>query len=148
MNLTNILRFQDSKESTSDEGVREAMDILKRFNQNQKKNALLEGEEPSKDELIKELDQLTQQISSIKHKIEDKKSQAFPRRTFWDGMASVLDISGRYARNLDNQYPAIDSKPSYLKSDKEAIRSDWAKIGLDIEQAGSQLLTYDIKNYR
>ncbi|MDJ0730251.1 MAG: hypothetical protein QNJ33_09710 [Crocosphaera sp.] len=136
MNLANILRFRDSKESTSDEGVHEAIDILKRLCQ--KQNALLEGEEPSKDELIKELDQLEKQISSIKHKIEGDKSQAFPRRTFWDGMASVLDISGSYARNLDKQYPAIDSKPSYLKSDKEAIRSDWATIGLDIKQAASQ----------
>ncbi|MDJ0601699.1 MAG: hypothetical protein QNJ37_23000 [Crocosphaera sp.] len=136
MNLPNILRFRDSKEHTSDEGVREAMDILKHLCQ--KQNALLEGGEPSKDKLIEELDQLERQISSIKHKIGGKKTQAFPRRTFLDGMASVLDISGSYARNLDKQFPAIDSKPLYYKSDKEAIRSDWAKIGLDIEQAARQ----------
>ncbi len=133
MNLTNILGFQDSKESTSDEGVREAMDILKRLRQK-----LVDGKETSKDELIKELDELEQEISAIKHKTEGKKHQSFPRRTFWDGMASVLDISGSYARNLDKQYPAVVSKPSYLKSDEEAIRSDWTKIGLDIEQAARQ----------
>lgn len=136
MKIANILRFRDSKDSTSDEGVREAVDILKRFGQ--ENNTLVEGKEPDKNQLIKELDELEQQISSIKHKIEGKKPQSFPRRTFWDGMASVLDISGSYARNLDKQYPAIDSKPSYLKSDKEAIRSDWAKIGLDIKQAAHQ----------
>ena len=53
-------------------------------------------------------------------------------------MASVLDISGSYARHLDNQYPAIDNKLSYYKSDKEALRSDWSKIGLDIKQAARQ----------
>ncbi|MGK7957199.1 MAG: hypothetical protein AB4063_18405 [Crocosphaera sp.] len=137
MNLAKILRFQDSKEFASDEGVREAEDILKRLRR--KDDDLFEAKEPNKDELIKELDELEQQISSIKHKIEGKKPQSFPRRTFWDGMASVLDISGSYARNLNKQYPAIDdSKPSYLKSDKEAIRSDWATIGLDIKQAARQ----------
>lgn len=68
----------------------------------------------------------------------DKKPSSFPRRTCWDGMASVLDISGSYARNLDYRYCDIDSKPSYLKSDKQAIHSDWAKIGLDIRQAARQ----------
>ncbi|MGK7882227.1 MAG: DUF2335 domain-containing protein [Crocosphaera sp.] len=58
-------------------------------------------------------------------------------------MASVLDISGRYARNLDYQYGAIDSKPSYLKSDKEAIRSDWATIGLDIRKAIEAFQEYE-----
>ncbi|WP_300504084.1 hypothetical protein [Crocosphaera sp.] len=58
-------------------------------------------------------------------------------------MASVLDISGRYARNLDYQYRAIDSKPSYLKSDKEAISSDWATIGLDIRKAIGAFQEYE-----
>ncbi len=133
MNLTNILPFQNSKESTSDEGVREAMDMLKRLRQK-----LVDGKETSKDEIIKELDKLEQEISAVKHKTEVKKPQSFPRRTFWDGMASVLDISGSYASNLDKQYPAVVSKTSYLESDEEAIRSDWTKIGLDIEQAARQ----------
>lgn len=72
-----------------------------------------------------------------------KKISSFPRRTFWDGMASVLDISGRYARNLDYSYSDIDSKPSYYKSDKDAIRSDWAKIGLDIKQAVATFQEYE-----
>ncbi len=136
MNLANILRFRDLKKSTSDEGVREAVDILKCLRQ--KDNNLVEGEELSKEKLIQELGELEQQISSIKHKIEGKKSQSFPRRSFWDGMASVLDISSSYARNLDNQYPAVKNKSSYYNSDKKAIRSDWAKIGLDIKQGARQ----------
>ncbi len=68
----------------------------------------------------------------------DKKPSFSPRRSFWDGLASVLDISGRYARNLDYPDPKTDSKSSYLKSDKEAIRSDWVAIGLDIRQAARQ----------
>lgn len=133
MNLTSILPFHNSKESTSDEGLEKAMDMLKHLRQK-----LVEGKEPSKDEIIKQLNELEQEISAIKHKIENKKHQSLPRRTFWDGMASILDISGNYTRNLDRQYPAIVSKPSYLKSDEEAIRSDWTKIGLDIEQAARQ----------
>ncbi len=73
----------------------------------------------------------------------NKKSSSLPRRTFWDGMASVLDISGRYARNLDYRYRAINSKPSYLQSDKEAIRSDWATIGLDIRNAIETFQEYE-----
>ena len=68
----------------------------------------------------------------------DKKPSFSPRRSFWDGLASVFNVSGRYARNLDYLDSKTETKSSYYKSDKEAIRSDWATIGLDIRQAARQ----------
>ncbi len=58
------------------------------------------------------------------HDISSKRSFV-PRRSFIDGMASVLDIRGTYRRNLDYRYRVRVGKKVDLDSDTEAIRSDW-----------------------
>ncbi len=60
------------------------------------------------------------------------KHTSVPRRGFLDGMASVLDIGGRYNSRLDYRYRVRVPKQVHLNSDAEAIWSDWAKVGLDI----------------
>lgn len=58
-----------------------------------------------------------------------------PRRSFMDGMASVLDIGGTYRRDLDYRYRVRVGKKVRLDSDAEAMRSDWIQTGLDIYNA-------------
>ncbi len=60
------------------------------------------------------------------------KHTSIPRRGFLDGMASVLDIGGRYNRRLDYRYRVPTPKQVNWNSDAEAIWSDWATVGLDI----------------
>jgi hypothetical protein len=133
MNYTDISSYSDPKKSTSKEGVLQAVDMLKRLGFTE--DSLLEGKEPSQQELVEALDKVNQQIAEIKRKIAGKKRPSIPRRSFLDGMASVLDISGRYSRSLDYRYPIADDELTSFKSDADAIRSDWEKIGLDIDNA-------------
>ncbi len=60
------------------------------------------------------------------------KHSSIPRRGFLDGMASLLDIGGRYNSRLYYPYRVRIPKQIHLNSDAEAIWSDWEKVGLDI----------------
>lgn len=54
-----------------------------------------------------------------------KTNQLFPRTSFLSGMGSVLNISGSY---FEFNYSNSDADADY-----EAISSDWAMIGQDIQ---------------
>jgi hypothetical protein len=49
-------------------------------------------------------------------------------RTFWDGVASVFDLSGKPLISI----PDLDS--GFLQ-DYEALKGDWENIGLDLRHA-------------
>ena len=59
-----------------------------------------------------------------------------PMRTFMDGMASLLDLSGSYYFQLHHHLPM--GKQMKSDSDADAIRSDWEKVGLDIYKCAYQ----------
>lgn len=79
---------------------------------------------------------VTQHSLHIDSKNIEMLKRHFPRRHFIDGMASVLDIGGRYySRHLDYRCRTRRiGKPVPLNSDTDALQSDWVKIGLDIDK--------------
>lgn len=63
-----------------------------------------------------------------------KKSLNLPRRTFWDGMASIFDLTGNFSLKKNYRYRVSLDKKMRLTDDSAAIYSDWATIGNDLRK--------------
>ncbi len=60
-------------------------------------------------------------------KVKLKSDFLFSKSTFWDGIASVLNLPGNYYE--------FNTSKSPEEADKKALISDWENVGEDIRQA-------------
>jgi hypothetical protein len=67
--------------------------------------------------------------------IETRTDFLFPKRSFWTGFSSILNIVG----NPDK----FNSSSSSQEADYKAIRSDWEMIGKDVSSSLSELMFLD-----
>ncbi len=70
---------------------------------------------------------------SLRHTINSSLKQ-LPRRSFWEGVASILDISGGYSLKKEYRYRISPRKKVRFRDDAAAIYSDWAAIGNDLRK--------------
>lgn len=126
-----------SKTLTKTNSRPDAGDILKLLLNVEGVSALNTEEysQQEKQEILKKLDIIEDRIIELKQEFASEKQSIIPRRSFWDGMASVLDIGARHYHRLASHYRVVSPKLLSLKSEDEAMRSDWRKVGQDIERA-------------
>ncbi len=61
------------------------------------------------------------------NEIENRTDFLFPKRNFWSGLSSILDIGANKKK--------INTSKSVELADMKALQSDWAMIGKDFRNS-------------
>lgn len=57
----------------------------------------------------------------------ERSTGVFPRNSFWTGVGSIFNVSGRYFE--------YNTSKSEIEADKKALLRDWDIVGTDIKSA-------------